>query len=959
VTAAGDPPGRVHGGSGRREHRHLEGEIRLLARLLDEVIVEQEGPARLALVRRFRRRAATARAAGQRARGLLEAELQALDLGAVEMVTRALALRLQLLNLAEEKDRVRTLRGRDQRLASGAPLDTFAMVCRRLRAEGLDPDGLTLLLGDLEVAPVLTAHPTEARRRTVLLGLRRVYGLLDRLDHPRPTPGEAADLQRRLCEEITNLWRTADLRQERPTPLDEVRTAMVFFDATLFTVTPRLYRVLDAALDGELGGGDAPGRRPGAAGTTGTPETGRAGIAATGTAGTGAAGTRPPRAPAFLRWGSWIGGDRDGNPSVTAETTYDTLRVQADHLLHGYEAVATRLMTQVSARPAGGRIAPALARRLEQDEDELAERMREMRARFPREPYRRRLGAIAERLRRTRSALAGVPGPQAGRYPGPEALLEEIGEVQEALAADGAGRLAWGELQDFRWQVETFGFHLASLEVRQHAAVHREALAALDSPSPDPRREIVPAVAAAEVLAAFRAMAALQRRFGVEACRRVVVSFTAGPEDVQAVLRLAELAGDAAFPAGLTGGFAPAVPSVDVVPLLESAAAIRAAGQIVGTLLADPAYRAHLAARGGRQEVMLGYSDSNKESGFVASTWMLHRAMADLVKAAGAAGVPLTLFHGRGGAIGRGGGPTHRAILAQPPGSVAGHLKLTEQGEVIAARYANPAIALRGLEQLAAAALLASLPGRADTVGVSAEEAMDELAGTARRAYHDLVWEDPDFPAVFARITPIDAIADLRLASRPAAREVAGPGVSGGRAPLEALRAIPWVFAWSQARVALPGWYGLGTALEEFAGRHGEAGLDQLRVLHATWPFFRSLLQLAELALARTDIAVGRRHALLAGDAGRTIWGRIEAEHQRTVRLLLAVVGREQLLDGLPEVRRSIDRRTADLAVLSDLQVLLLGRLRGDRSAEPGASALRRLVQLTISGIAAGIQATG
>ncbi|MBP1704434.1 MAG: Phosphoenolpyruvate carboxylase [Chloroflexi bacterium] len=924
---------------------------RLLEAMLDTVVAEQEGGEQARLVRRIRRLAREAGSAGYPAeRRELEETLRALDQATVELLARALGLHLQLRNLAEEADRVGALRRRERAAGGAGVPGSFAATCRRLRALGCTAGDIEAVVGRLRVSPVLTAHPTEARRRTVLVALRRVYALLERLGEPFLGPAEAADVRRRLLAEITNLWRTADLRLARPTPLAEVRTAMVFFDATLFTVTPRLYRALDAALDGEPTR-DAAAGRPSATGAAGS-------------------GTRPARVPAFLRWGSWIGGDRDGHAAVTADTTVESLRIAADHLLHGYEAVATRLMTQLSASPVSGSPSAAIGRRLERDEDELRERMRDMRARFPREPYRRRLGAIAERLRRTRSALAGTPGPQAGRYPGPAALLDEIVDLQEALAADGLGRFAWGELQDLRWQIETFGFHLASLEIRQHAAVHRAALAALEERPAALAREVAPGVSAAEVLAAFRAMATLQRRYGEEACRRVVISFTAGPDDVATVLRLADLAGDTSIPAGATDGFVAAVPAVDVVPLLESAAALEAAGEILASLLADPAYRAHLSTRPGGQEVMLGYSDSNKESGFVAASWMLQRAMTDLVEVAAAAGVPLVLFHGRGGAIGRGGGPTHRAILAQPPGSVAGHLKLTEQGEVIAARYANPAIALRGLEQATSATLLASIrapgdapvpgSGRATAGAATANAAtMDELAATARAAYRSLAWENPDLSAVFERITPIDAIADLRIGSRPAARPTEGPSEGGGQLDLEALRAIPWVFAWSQARINLPGWYGLGSALAAFVERHGEAGLRSLRELYETWPYFRGLLQLAETALAWTDPGVGRRHALLAGEAGSRTWAAIEAEYDRSVRLLLAVTGAPRLLVGLPELRRSIEGRGGDLAVLSDLQVLLLGRLRSTPAGDSGAAALRRLVQLTISGIAAGIQATG
>jgi phosphoenolpyruvate carboxylase len=786
---------------------------------------------------------------------------------------------------------------------------------------------------------VLTAHPTEARRRTVLLALRRVYALLDDLDDARLTPAGDAELRRRLREEITVLWRTADLRQERPTPLDEVRSALVFFDTTLFTTTPRLYRALDAALD-RL----ATGTPPGAA----APDAGRT-------------GTRPPRVPAFLRWGTWIGGDRDGHPLVTAETTLEALRIQADHVLHGYAAAAARLMVDVAARPRDGSTPPAISRRLLADADDLPETMRELERRFPREPYRRRLGAIAERLGRTRAHLAGLPGPQRGRYEMPEALVAELAELGEALAGDGLGRVAHGSLQDLRWQVETFGFHLASLEVRQHSAVHRAALAALTEPSPALDREVEPGVTAGEVLATFRAMAAAQRRHGEAACRRYVISFTEGPADVRDVLVLARLAADPAIPAARTSGIGPGTPLLDVVPLFESADALAGARAIMADLLREPDYRAHLRARGDRQEVMLGYSDSNKESGYLAAHWLLYRAQEQLVDAAREAGVELTIFHGRGGALGRGGGPTHRAVLAAPAGSVAGRLKLTEQGEVIATRYANPHLALRALEQTVSATLLASTPEHDRSVTVAARDGadlMDELAADARDAYRTLVRDDPDLEVAFLAATPIEQIAGLRLGSRPASRGQSG-SATGTSPMLASLRAIPWVFAWTQIRANVPAWYGLGAAVDACERRHGAAGMAQLQRLHRTWPFFRLLVENAEVALGRTDPRVASRHLELAGEAGARLAATIAREYGRSVRAVLEITGRAALLDGVPVLQRSIELRTPYLDPLGELQVEALARLRSLSSDAPARADLERLVGLTISGIAAGVQGTG
>lgn len=916
----------------------LAREVRLLGALLGQVIAEQDGPQALELVERVRGRSiALRRHRDPAARRALDDELAGLDPPALELLAHAFSTFFQLANLAEEKERVRALRRRE-RAAGRAPLGgSMAEAVDRLASAGLDAAAVAGRLAGLEISPVLTAHPTEARRRTVLLALRRVYDLLDLLDDARLTPGGDADVRRRLREEITVLWRTADLRAERPTPLDEVRSAMVFFDATLFVATPRLYRTLDAALD-RLPGGDRAGGE--------APDSGRT-------------GTRQPLVPAFLRWGSWIGGDRDGHPFVTSETTLDALRIQADHVLHAYAAAAARLMIEVAARPRDGATPPAISRRLLADADDLPETMRELEERFPREPYRRRLGAVAERLRRTRNHLVGSPGPRGGRYATPEELLGELDELCAALVADGLSRIAHGGLQDLRWQVETFGFHLASLEVRQHSAVHRAALAALSGPSSDPGCSVASNVSAAEVLATFRAMAAAQARFGEAACRRYVISFTEGPADVATVLSLAELAGDPAIPAAATSGFTARAPALDVVPLFETAAALEGARAIVAALLAEPAYRAHLRTRGDHQEVMLGYSDSNKESGYVAAHWLLYRAQEQLVAAAREAGIRLTIFHGRGGALGRGGGPTHRAVLAAPAGAVGGRLKLTEQGEVVASRYANLPLALRALEQTASATLLASTSEHDLSVAEAAREgadAMDELAASARSAYRTLVWETPEFEGVFQAATPIERIAGLHLGSRPSARGSAGR--PAGAPSLVDLRAIPWVFSWTQARLNLPAWFGLGTAIDAYERRHGAAGRARLRRLYGAWPFFRVLLQNAEVALARTDAEIGARHLALGGDAGDRIARLVAAEHRRSVEAVLAVSGQTALLEGVPALQRSIERRDPYLDPLSELQLQALARLRAGPTDEERA-VLERLVALTISGIAAGVQGTG
>jgi len=956
AAVAAEPRGPGIGGA----RDPLAREVRLLGALLGQVIAEQAGAELFALVERVRHRTIAIRRGGlesstdrEAERERLAAELADIGLDEAEALSRAFTLYFQLVNLAEERHRVRTLRRRARRAPGGVLDDSVAEAVRDL-ARDRPVSGIVALVDRLEISPVLTAHPTEARRRTLLVALRRIERQLERLDDPQTTPDEDADARRRLREEITILWRTGELRSIAPTPLDEVRTALVFFDQTLFTTVPALYRALDAALDAVSGERSERADRA---------------------ADTGRTGTRTPLVRPWLRYGSWIGGDRDGNPRVTAETTLVAMRIHADHVLRGYEAVALRLMQTIAQRVPPDGLDRALGSALQRDAEELPETVRQLVRRFPDEPYRQRFGAIAERVRRTRVALTGEAAPRTGRYVDAEALVHELDVIQRALVRDGLPRVAWGEVADFRWQVETFGFHLASLELRQHAAIHRAALAALANGG-DPAAEVAPGVTLGEVIASFRAAARLQAVFGPQACRRYVISFTTSADDVLAVLTLAQAAGDPSlFTAAATdprpaavaaiaalADLPPATPVLDVVPLLESADALEGASGLVDELLGTERYRAHLRDRGDVQEVMLGYSDSSKESGFLAANWLLHRAQEALVAAAHRHGITLTLFHGRGGAIGRGGGPANRAILAQAPGSVDGRIRFTEQGEVIATQYANPAIARRHLEQVTAAALIASTAEHERELARAVSEGgpvLAELAAVSRAAYRALV-SQPGFLAFFEQATPLAEIAGLALGSRPARRPEARDATSGPSiSDLTALRAIPWVFAWSQSRANLAGWYGLGTALEAYVDRGGSAALERLAGLYRRWPFVASVLDNAELSLAKADLATFRRYAGLApGSDAAAIRAAIEAEYERSVRLLLQVTGRDRLLGGHPVLARSIDLRNPYVDALSALQVELLGRLR---SAPAGSEAerLRRIVGATVNGIAAGLQNTG
>jgi phosphoenolpyruvate carboxylase len=997
ATAAPGEPRSVGPGTVRDP---LAREVKLLGALLGQVIAEQGGPALLDLVERCRRLSIAFRETGDEAAGqALAAELDALDVDMAEALARAFSLYFQLVNLAEERDMVRRLR-RDQRPTARPVEGTPEAAVEWLVERGWSGDDAAALFSRMRILPVLTAHPTEARRRTMLTALRRCYRLVEQLDDPRLGATDDAEVRRRLREEITILWRSSAVRRLAPSPVDEVRTALTFFDETIFRAVPRVYRAFDRALDRagmEAASGGAAG---GEAGSTVAPLPGPAEIVAhsddavlTGDA--GQTGTRPVRVAAFLRWGSWIGGDRDGNPTVTAELTRSTPRIHADHVLRGYEAVATRLLATIAAYMPFGQVHPALEARLARDAEELPETMRDMARRYPDEPYRRRLGAMAERLRRTRAYLTEESGAIVGRYERAEALLTEIDELQRCLVADGLHRVAYGEIQDFRWQVETFGFHLASLELRQHSEVHEAALAALGRSGAEPGPggaatsgaavaglaiELVPGVTAGEVIATFRAAAAIQRRFGEEACHRYVISFTRSAADVLRVLDLAEIAADPAIPAAATAGMAPGAPELDVVPLFESSDALTGSGELLAALLADPRYRSHLATRGDRQEVMLGYSDSNKESGFLAAVWMLYRAQATLADVARRNGIELTLFHGRGGAIGRGGGPTNRAILAQAPGSIDGRFKMTEQGETVAANYANLAIAEDHLSLVGSAVAVASTIEHDDCVAEADGRGagpMDELAELARRAYRSLVYEEPGFERFFRAVTPLAELSTMALGSRPARRGLAGESAAGSGAAgrgaaaaatttapppggIESLRAIPWVFSWSQARIGLPAWFGLGSALDGFEKAHGEGSLARISELYRDWPFLTSAFDNAELILGRSEPKIAHLYAALAGDAdGARLWRRIIDEHALSIRQLAKVTGRTELLAAEPLAGRSIRLRRPYIDPLSHIQVRFLARLRSLPADDPDRERFRRLVQLTVNGVAAGLQNTG
>jgi phosphoenolpyruvate carboxylase len=901
--------------------RTLSDDIYLLAGLLGETLRAQAGEA--AFDREERARAlAKAFRAGERGAGeALAALVGELDAGDADSLVRAFTLYFQLINLAEDSERIRRIRRREAN-DPGWRRGSIGEAIARLAA-GLDADGLQAMLDRALVRPVLTAHPTEARRRTIIAKLARIFAILRDLDERSPLPGEVADARRRLAGTIAELWSSDEIRAVTPTVLDEVRAYLVYVTSTLVQVVPRVYRDLEAAIASEYP--DAP-------------------IAV----------------PPFLTFGTWVGGDRDGNPNVTPVVTAETLDVMRDVALGFWEARLVDLAGRLS-----------LSERVVGPTPLLDPLLADYRARFPGlgamlaernagEPYRQVVTLMRECVRAARQR-------QPGGYERPAELLADLRLVDRSLRAEGGAAIADGDLRDVIRQAEVFGFHFVRLDLRDHAkrhtrAVHdlfaasgvasdyldlvepaRVALLAAEIAS---RRPLTPlgfagmSPEAVEVVETFR----MARRLAEEhpgAIETYIISGCERPSDALAVLLLMKEAGLCA-PGGADA-------MLKIVPLFEQEEGLRDAPATMAALLAQPAYRAALRSWGDDQEVMIGYSDSNKELGYLGSVWALDVAQRELTALFDQHGLSHTFFHGRGGSVGRGGGPTNEAILALPAGTIGTRLKLTEQGEVIASRYSTPEIAHRELELVLGAVLVASAgaEGQPDPDALRHyRTAIETMANASVAVYRDLVYGDPDFVAFFEQATPIREIARLQLGSRPARRTASSR--------IEDLRAIPWVFAWTQARILLPGWYGLGAGLE--AGER-QFGLDLLREMHADWPFFRTLLANAELALAKSDLAIADRYIALVEppSLAERFWPRIRDEHERTTRQLLRVTGGDRPLAGEPVLRRSIDRRNPYVDPLSFVQVDALRRLR----AAPEDEATLRTVLLTVNGIAGGLKNTG
>ncbi len=906
----------------------------MLGDLLGRTIASIEGEERFALVERVRSLAIGHRDGEQHAGPELTELLRNVSPDDALVLATAFAAWFRLINLAEDQALVRQMIAeRVQAAARHEPFtDSIAQSIDRLATRGVTADRIGDVLDGLAIRPVLTAHPTESNRRTILTKLNRISVALRRLDQETLSPEARGGVIRYLGEEVASLWLTDETRTRPPTVIDEVRNGLYWIDAVLFDLVPRLYREMDEAISR---------RFPSA-----SVDVGR-----------------------FLTFGSWIGGDRDGNPNVTQQVTEQTLREHKLLAIKLLRRSIDRLHAHLSVGEARGTTS-ALAERYQALRDRLPDEAVEIERRYEAQPHRQFLALTYRVLLITEDRAGGAwrtdhhVDPQS--YGHPDEFIADLQLLRDSLRHAGGAAIADGRVRDLQVQAEVFGFHLATLDLRQHARRHRDALGAIfrrygdtddyGSLSEEDKLTLLnnelsidrPLTSAVldfdddtnETLGLFRIVRRAYERMGHQAIDTYIISMTEQVSDVLAVLVMARDAGCA--------------DGLDVVPLFETVDDLERAPRVLDDLLRTPTYREHIRHRGDHQQVMIGYSDSNKDGGYLTATWQLQKAQRALAAVADEHGIELTLFHGRGGSIGRGGGPANAAIRAQPPESVRGRLRLTEQGEVVAARYRDPALAHRHLEQLISAVLVTARPDRAKKTTDRADVVLDELSDLARAAYRNLVHDDPHLIDYLHDATPLAAIGQLNLASRPARRQA-------GRS-IDDLRAIPWVFAWTQCRIHLPAWFGIGTALHTWT-RDDEDRWAELRAITQESPLLRVTFDNVEMSLAKADLRIAADYARLArAEVRDAVLPQLISEHDRTVSGLLRITGHDALLAHDPDLAEVLRLRDPYLDPLHAVQVALLDRLQhaSDEDRTNGhADSLSQAILVATNGIAAGLRNTG
>ncbi|AWK85434.1 phosphoenolpyruvate carboxylase [Azospirillum thermophilum] len=907
----------------------LRDDIRLLGRILGDTVRSQEGEAVFDIVERIRQTSVRFhRAEDESARHELEDILKSLSPKQTVRVVRAYTFFSHLANLAEDQHHIR--RTRAHALAGSAPREgTMAHALDEARKAGLTSEQLHSFFKTAHISPVLTAHPTEVQRKSILTVQMDLARLMLQRDHGPMTPEEEECNLEGLQRAVLTLWQTSLLRDTRLAVIDEVSNGLTFYDYTFLRELPRFY----AALEDRLRVDDP--------------------------------SWKTDELPSFLRMGSWIGGDRDGNPFVTAPVLSQAMRMQSTKAIEFYLEELHALGAELSLNSRIISVSEPLRTLAERSPDTSDHRLLE--------PYRRAIAGIYARLAATARTLDGMESARhavgdAPPYSTPQELRADLDIIDRSLTVNGSAALARGRLRHLRRAVDLFGFHLATIDLRQNSDVHERTvaelfavaepevryaemtederidrlLAELETVRPLASPHIAYSEETTSELAILRTAADCRRRFGTDAVVNCVISKADGVSDILEVAVLLKEVGMLHPQDGTL--------DLNIAPLFETIEDLRNCARVMDRLLSLPAYRRLLDSRGGVQEVMLGYSDSNKDGGFLTSGWELYKAEIALVEVFRKHGVRLRLFHGRGGSVGRGGGPSYQAILAQPGGAVQGTIRITEQGEVIAAKYSNPEVGRRNLETLAAATLEASLLHPDEPAPSQAYlEAMEELSAHAFKAYRGLVYDTPGFEKYFWESTVIGEIANLNIGSRPASRKKT--------TRIEDLRAIPWVFSWAQCRLMLPGWYGFGSAVKAWLDNRPADGMKTLRAMHAEWPFFRTLLSNMDMVLSKSNLAIASRYAELVSDPAlrESIFNRIRTELEDSVEMLLQITEQSQLLERNPLLARSIRNRFPYLDPLNHVQVELLKRHRSSDSGEQ----IARGIHLTINGIAAGLRNSG
>jgi phosphoenolpyruvate carboxylase len=898
-------------------------DVSTLGRILGEALIEQEGRAFFDLEERIRALSKQRRGAKHREKAAAElrSAIAALDTPTAERVARAFAHYFQAVNLAEQYHRVR--RYRDYARAGESRLGPLAELVPAL-TKHLSREEATALLARASIELVFTAHPTEAQRRTVLDKHRHITGLLERLERNGTTPLELEACTEELREEVTILWQTEEIRQERPRVGDEVKNVLFYLEEILYPLIPRVYATVERALDAAYGDGPA-----------------------------------KVRVPPLLRFGSWVGADMDGNPNVTPEIALDTAFAQAARAVALHHGEVDRLGARLSQSWRRSGVSRELLDSLRHDYALHPLLAATLEPRPSDEPYRQKLRWIGARLTATREAFVkarkGGPTDFGVGYATPKELLDDLAMIERSLSESNGTHAGLAEVRAVTRQVEVFGFHLAKLDVRVPAAwvrtAVREALG-LDSEAPLDAEMLgralesptVPPPPTSPGMRALEALAAMRSRVSVESAESFILSMTHGYEDMLCALFLARIAGLYRPEAKIA--------DVSIVPLFETLDDLERCPRELSKATADPSYARYLALRGSAQEIMIGYSDSNKDAGIIGSSFALYAAQKGIVEVERASGIKVKVFHGRGGSIGRGGGPSRRAIEGLPPGSIDGRFKLTEQGEVLGWKYLLPPIAQRNLELTVGGVLGASLVTEYSNASEVAEyeAAFAKVAATSLEGYRALV-RHPRFVEYFQQSTPLDEIGALPLGSRPARRS--------GAASLDDLRAIPWVFAWNQSRQMVPGWFGAGRALREMVR---ERGVPFVRRMRQSWPFFATTLDAVAVALATADMPIAAEYASLVEDKdlARTLFRVIALDYYRAVRSICAIAERPTLLAKDSTLARSIELRNPYVDPLSFVQIELLRRKRTIvREGKAVPQDLQRALLLTINGVAAGLRNTG